>query len=198
MDCQTTACAVDRLNDSLSGPDWLTFATTLLATLVGAGLSALVTVLVFRRERGDQQRGAVTSGLARVVDEIGRHMGAIQTHADASEAWSMAIAMGQRIAPPTRPNAQPLIAAVEALSIVCSKADRPVVSQAIRVVNQVLYLGTSQEVLGTLQVLRSGLVAWRGEHESVTAATALLKTLPVAAPDTEQPSEPSENDPTRF
>jgi hypothetical protein len=44
MDCsssRTLACELGRIADALNGFDWNSFVSTLIATLVGAGIAAL-------------------------------------------------------------------------------------------------------------------------------------------------------------
>lgn len=53
MECSTGdwACELSRIADALSGFDWNSFAATLLATLVGAGVAAGVSFWLAERDR---------------------------------------------------------------------------------------------------------------------------------------------------
>lgn len=90
------SCAIDQLTHAVqhSGSFWGDALPTLLATFVGAAISALVTWLLFRKERAnvesdrttarDQEQAdryleRLTAGSARVIEELGVLIETMQT-----------------------------------------------------------------------------------------------------------------------
>jgi hypothetical protein len=93
---ESIACAIDQLTNAVQHSEtfWGTALPTLLATFVGAGISALVTWILFRKERegakqdrdaaraveeADQYLERITAGCARVIDALGVIVETMQT-----------------------------------------------------------------------------------------------------------------------
>jgi len=132
MSCEQMriSCAIDDLGRTLTGWDWGAFASTLLATLLGAALSGLVAWWIVKYERGEQQKvleqerterqnrlreeqedrraEGLTNAVADLLLALGLYMQELQKYdravIAASQAISTSIVVGAKPPKPVKPS----------------------------------------------------------------------------------------------
>lgn len=199
MNCDRmrVSCAIDRLTDTLSGPDWPTFFTTLLATLVGAGISALVTWAIFRSERKDRDRSAMQVAVTRVIDEIAQLIAQLQAFHVGMESWQRnwfhaRVGAERPLSKPDKPSVLPLIAANQALAVIATAEDRPLVGEMTRIVASLQKDEPTATKLGTLSLLLTSIVSWSSRTSDREAVLEGLRLLPLTDPNPDEAPEPEE------
>lgn len=77
------SCSIEELGRTLTGWDWGSFVTTLLATLVGAAITGFLAWLVFHSERKERRRTAWVDVIAALVEELSAYMQRLKEYDDA-------------------------------------------------------------------------------------------------------------------
>ncbi|WP_223692777.1 hypothetical protein [Leifsonia poae] len=165
-------CEVARVADALSGFDWDGFTATLLATIVGAAVAALVSIYLYRHELRTRRRGDVDAGvvaLIRAIQAFTRDYAMFQSTLKARAHQSLlAVKNGwdERIVVTPEPDRAELDTAVEALVVMTNKKERVVAERVRQVLYELNFIKDAEQAALEFHAVRRVLVAWRATKRS--------------------------------
>lgn len=175
-------CELGRIADRMSTFDANAFLSTLLATLVGAGVASLISVLVYRHERKEQKRASLDAATLDLVREISNLVAAHEDYITKKAHFDANIHMALRRSstygePPTAPSEFDMLAATEALLLLSDKTDWYVAEWTRQLIEGLSKLAYDDHVKSQYIHARRLLAAWRAGRKTSAEVTGLLNTL---------------------
>lgn len=178
-DYERISRSIDELRRSLSGWDWNGFASTLLATIVGACAAAAVSFVVLKQERDERYRDRLAGALRPLLREMIQYSEiAALTPNQYSPKWEdQPFELGQTA-----------IRVQAEFSPVLAEA-RPSEREVLRAATTAAHLATQLPRLGfrsiAMAAVTGTLTRWRANELTRADALETLRSLPGAAIDEE-------------
>lgn len=186
VDCDTISCQLDRIVEEMSRFDWNDFMSTVVATLVGAAVAALISVLLYRHELNSRRVAEVNDAVVILIREI-------QTHSMRTREWydelqdfrangrGGARAVDGKLTPkptaPVAPDRAGLDTAVEALIVLTDGDDRKIAERARQVLYEVTFIGDGHQAAVEYGSVRRILVSWRARKRTTLETLANLNIV---------------------
>ena len=179
-DQNTIRCQVERIADSLNSFDWNAFSSTLIATVVGALIAALITIALYRHEakaRSAAEVDAAVITLMRAIQgysqDYRKFIRSVEAHASQS---MMAVQQGwvDRAVLVDEPDRTEIDTAVESLIVLTDGDDREIAERTRAVLYELSFLSDAERQASEYASTRRVLVAWRAGKRSTPETLSSL------------------------
>ena len=163
--------------------DWNDFMSTLVATLVGAAVAAIISVLLYRHELKSKRATEVNDAVVALIREIQTHsMRTREWHDELQEfraGWGgeARIIDGKltlRPAAPIAPDRAGLDTAVETLIVLTDGDDRRIAERVRQVLYELTFIGDGHQAAIEYGAVRRILVSWRARKRTTLETLANL------------------------
>lgn len=175
------ACQIERIADRMSVFDLNGFLATLIATVIGAAVASVITVLLYRHELRERRRVTIDDAIVLLIKEI-------QDFTNRLRAWRAESAkyerrmqrLGKKLAVdelPTVPDRSAMQTAAEAFVLVSGKPEQTIAENTRRLLvglSKVSYLRREPTEYNDVRQI---LVAWRSGKRSTDEALGGLNSV---------------------
>ncbi|MFD4957853.1 hypothetical protein [Microbacterium sp. NPDC058389] len=212
VDCENDpiSCQLGRIVEEMSRFDWNDFLSTLIATLVGAAIAAIISVLLYRHESKTRRTAEITDAVVILIKEIQVHSSRTRDWFEELQSFRSEWGAGARIVDgkltasppaPIRPDRAGLDTAVETLIVLTKGDDRKIAERVRQVLYELTFIADGHLAAIEYGSVRRVLVSWRAGKRSTQDTLASLQIIDGrrqaleagARPDTLRPSpEPYE------
>lgn len=185
MDCgelATLTCELKRIADSMDAFDWNGFVGTLLATLIGAGVAALVSFLVFRGEHRERYEVALDDAATRTMTALHQYSEDYRTFVEQLTDWGAEFAKqganftGPKHSPP-QPERAELDIALDVLIVKARGEDRSIAEHVKDLVYVLTFTNDPIWLRSEYQTVRRVIASWRAKRRTAKETLASLAML---------------------
>lgn len=182
MTCDTLTCQLTRIADDLTAFDLNDFLSTLLATLFGALIAAVVSVALYRHEQRRKRRSEIDAAvvvLIRAVQGYSRdYTRFTQVVGDRVKQSPQAVQQGwdTRIQSVPEPDRTEIDTAIESLIVITDGSDRGVAERTREVLYELTFIDAEAQRT-EYAAIRRVLVAWRARKRTAAETLQSLETL---------------------
>lgn len=202
-DPNTIRCQVERIADSLNSFDWNAFSSTLIATIFGALIAALISIALYRHEakaRRSAEVDAAVITLMRAIQGYSQNYRKFIRSVEAQASQSpLAVQQGwvDRVVPADEPDRTEIDTAIESLIVLTNADDREIAERTRAVLYELNFLRDAERQASEYAAVRRVLVAWRAGKRSTPETLSSLdivdnrrRLIEAGSPESELPAAP--------
>lgn len=205
MTCDPDAirCQIERIADSLNSFDWNAFSSTLIATVVGALIAALISVALYRHEAKSRSAAEVDAAVITLMHAIQGYSQNYRkfTRSLDKQASQSPLAVQQgwadRVVVVDEPDRTGIDTAIESLIVLTDGDDREIAERTRAVLYELNFLSDAERQASEYAAVRRVLVAWRAGKRSTSETLSSLaavdgrrRLIEAGKPESELPAAP--------
>ncbi len=166
--------------------DWNDFISTLVATLVGAAVAAVISVLLYRHESRTRREAETNDAVVQLIREIQAHSVRNQMWYEELQSFRAEWPNGAKLiqgrlepqpAAPVPPDRAGLDTAVETLIVMTRGDDRRIAERTRQVLYELTFIADAQLAAVEYGSVRRVLVAWRAGKRTTAETMANLQVI---------------------